>query len=308
MRQAFVKSLLNTASRNKNIVLLTGDLGYTVFEDFIKQFPSRFFNMGVSEANMMSVACGMAQSGLCPVVYSIATFVTMRGLEQVRTDICDHKSNVKIVGSGAGLSYGYYGNSHYSLEDISIMRVLPNMTVVCLSDATLTSVAIPEIIAFNGPVYVRLGKKGEPAVYNRKPSFKIGKGIRIKNGSEATIIATGNIVYNAFSAARILEKKGINVSVIDMHTIKPIDRKILDDSVKQSKFIFTVEEHFITGGLGSAVAEVIAGERKKARLFRLGVEDKFVNKVGSQKYLRDFYHLSPEKIALDITRVLKKYN
>jgi len=307
MRNAFIKSLTKLAAVNKDIVLLTGDLGYTVFEDFKAAYPTRFFNMGVAESNMMGVACGMAQSGLCPIVYSIATFATMRTFEQIRTDVCVHNANVKIVGSGAGLSYGHAGSTHHSLEDIALMRILPNMIVVCLSDSTLTDAALPQILAHKGPVYLRLGKKGEPLIYTSKPTFKIGKAIRIKNGTHVTIIATGTLVYNALCAAYILEKKGINASIIDMHTIKPIDKNILRESIKQNRFLFTVEEHFITGGLGSAVAEFISGQEKHALLHRIGIGDNFIHDVGSQQYLRDINRLTPEKIAHDIAKVYKKY-
>lgn len=308
MRNAFINQLIQLAKKKRKIVLLTGDLGFTVFEEFARKFPTRFFNMGVAEANMMGVACGMALTGLTPFVYSIATFATMRGFEQIRTDICLHNADVKIIGSGGGLSYGHAGSTHHSLEDIALMRLLPHMTVVSLSDSRLVESALPAVVNHKGPVYIRIGKKGEPIIYRTKPKFKIGNGIVFKNGNDAMIIATGNLVYNALSAATILEKKGICVGVIDMHTIKPIDKQLIQTLLKQKTPIFTVEEHFITGGLGSAVAEVISENLHKNSPFqRIGIPDEFIHSVGTQDYLRLTYGLTPEKIAKSIERKLKKY-
>ncbi len=306
MRSAFIKSLTQEASRNPNIVLLTGDLGFTVFEDFQKKFPRRFFNMGVSEANMMGVAAGMALSGLVPFVYSIATFASLRALEQIRDDICLHQANVKIVGSGAGLSYGHAGSTHHALEDIAVMRSLPNMTIVCPSDSLMAEVVTKEIISLSGPVYLRLGKRGEPVIYKHKPKVKIGKGIILKEGRDIAIIATGNIVHHALEASLLLTKKGIDCAVIDMHTIKPIDKKLVLNLLFSAKALFTLEEHHITGGLGSAVAEIISESDQKNIYFkRLGLPDIFVRAVGSQEYLRAFYGLTPDKIAQKIISLIK---
>lgn len=301
MRNAFIKELTEVAGKNKKIILLTGDLGFTVFEDFAHKYPDRFFNMGAAEANMMGVATGLALSGLIPIVYSIATFATMRGFEQIRGDVCFHNANVKIIGSGGGLSYGHAGFSHHSLEDIAIMRAIPNMTIVCSSDPISVRKAIAKIIIHDGPVYLRLGKKGEPDIYSEKLDFQIGKGNILKEGKHAVIIATGNLVKNALIASDILLKKGIACGVVDMHTIKPLDTKLIDHLIEKYKTIVTLEEHHIIGGLGSAVAEVIAeGNSTNLHFKRLGIPDIFIEKIGSQKYLRHIYNLDPEGISRSI--------
>lgn len=306
MRNAFSNTMTRLACQNKKLILLTGDLGYTVFEDFIKTHPHRFINMGAAEANMMGVACGLSMQGFIPVVYSIATFATMRGFEQIRTDICVHNANVKIIGTGGGLSYGHAGSTHHALEDIAIMRSLPNMTIICPSDPVQAEMATEQMIFHKGPVYLRLGKIGEPLIYKKSSKFKIGKGIVLRDGKKAAIIATGNLVHNALLASKILEESGINLTVTDMHTVKPLDRKLVLQLVKRHEIICTLEEHSIIGGLGSAVAEVIAENpiKKKLYFYRFGVPDIFIARAGSQKYLRNKYSLTPEKISRKITKLI----
>mgnify|MGYP001614220309 CR=1 FL=1 len=306
MRNAFSKTLTKLANKNKNLILLTGDLGYTVFEDFLKTHPKRFVNMGVAEANMMGVACGLSLQGFVPVVYSIATFATMRGFEQIRTDICVHNANVKIVGTGGGLSYGHAGSTHHALEDIAIMRSLPNMTVICPSDPLQTEMATEQMIIHKGPVYLRLGKRGEPVIYKKPAKFKIGKGIVLREGKKAAIIASGNLVHNALLTSKILEGYGINLTVIDMHTVKPLDKKLILQLVKSHELICTLEEHSIIGGLGSAVAEVIAENPIKKNLYfhRFGIPDIFIERAGSQEFLRKKYNLTPKKISGKIIKLI----
>lgn len=309
MRNAFINSLITVAEQNPKVVLLTGDLGYTVFEPFKAKFPRRFFNMGVAEANMLGAALGLAQSGLIPVVYSIATFATMRGFEQIRTDICLHQANVKIVGTGAGLSYGHAGPTHHSLEDLALMRLLPNMAVVCASDPPMAKAAIAKAILHKGPVYLRLGKRGEPVIHRDLKKFTIGKSIWLKEGDKIALIATGNLVHTALLAADILQKTGLNPTVVDMHTIKPFDQKTLFKLYKTHAYLYTLEEHSIIGGLGSAVAEAIAEIKSahKNRFMRIGVRDKFIDVVGTQEYLRQVHQLTPHSIAQQIHKDLKIY-
>ncbi|MBI3955032.1 1-deoxy-D-xylulose-5-phosphate synthase [Candidatus Gottesmanbacteria bacterium] len=306
MRNAFSKTLTRLAKQNKNLILLTGDLGYTVFEDFIKTHPDRFINMGVAEANMMGVACGLSLKGFIPVVYSIATFATMRGFEQIRTDICVHNANVKIVGTGGGLSYGHAGSTHHALEDIAIMRSLPNMTIICPSDPVQAEIATEQMIIHKGPVYLRLGKRGEPIFYKKPLKFKIGKGIVLRNGKKAAIIATGNLVHNALLVSKILEKYSINITIVDMNTVKPLDKKLILQLLTNHEIICTLEEHSIIGGLGSAVAEVIAENpiKKNLHFYRFGLPDIFIERAGSQEFLRNKYSLTPEKIS---GKILKLY-
>ena len=308
MRNACSKTLTEIASKNKGVVLLTADLGFTVFEKFVKDYPKQFFNMGVAEANMMGVACGMAMCGFIPVVYSIATFATMRGFEQIRGDIALHKANVKIVGSGAGLSYGHAGNTHQALEDIALMRTIPEMLVVCPCDSLSTQIIVKEIIKYQGPVYLRLGKRGEPPVYSQKPKIRLGRANILSEGRDVMILATGNLVYNAVVAEKLLVKKGIKAGVVDMHTVKPLDKKLVLDLIGNTQLIVTLEEHHLIGGLGSAAAEVIAESPQKNILFmRLGLPDRFISTVGNQEYLRKIYKLTPVQIASSISAKLKLY-
>lgn len=308
MRNAFIKTLELEASKNKNIILLTGDLGFTVFEKFRERFPNRFFNMGVAEANMMGVAAGLALCGKIPFVYSIVPFVTMRPFEQIRNDVCLHKANVKIVGVGGGFAYSHAGTTHHAIEDIAIMRALPNMTVICPADPLETELASRAIIKFKSPVYLRLGKKGEPKIHKTEPKFSIGKGIVIKKGKDIALVACGPITQNCLLAVNELERKGISATVVSMHTVKPLDIQLLDEIIIEHKALFVIEEHNIIGGLGSAVAEYLA-ENQETRIFfkRIGVNDQYCFDIGNYEYIRDIFNLSPHKISQTIQKYLKKY-
>ncbi len=306
MRAAFIKSLTGLAKNNKNIFLLTGDLGYSVFEPFIRKFPGRFFNIGVAEANMVGIAAGLALSGKAVFIYSIVPFVTMRCFEQIRNDLCLQKLNVKIIGVGAGLTYGTAGPTHYSIEDIAIMRSLPNMTVVCPGDPFEAGQAIKSSLTINGPVYVRLGKTGEPNVNSDFKKFKIGKARLIINGSDLTIMATGNMLYTAMQVVSKLRAKGVHARLISMHTIKPLDRDIILKAASQTKAIFTIEEHILIGGLGSAVAEVVAEAGSGVLFKRLALPDSYPLEIGSQSFLRSKLGLGVDNITGNILKCYRK--
>jgi len=307
MRYAFVQELTALAKKNKDIILLTGDLGFTVFEDFAKQFPKQFFNVGVAESNMIGIATGLALSGKIVFAYSIASFATFRPFEFIRNDACLHKAPVIIVGSGAGLSYSDSGTTHFAIQDIAIMRCLPNLTIFAPADQIETRWATREAIKLKSPVYLRLGKKGEPDIHRQPPSLKVGKGNFVKKGKDFVVIATGNIVFNALEAVKILEKEGLKGSVISMHTLKPIDKKLIQKLALTTKYLITVEEHSILGGLGGAVAEIVSQMSTiKAKLLILGLPDNFPQKLGSHTYLRDIYGLSPKKISQRIKKFLTK--
>lgn len=306
MRQAFINTLEKEAGKNKQLILLTGDLGFTVFEKFMKKYPEQFFNLGVAEANMMGVATGLALSGKIPFVYSIAPFVTLRPYEQIRNDICMHKANVKIVGVGGGFAYTHAGPTHHICEDLAAMRLLPNMTVLCPADAIETKLAVKAAIKLKGPVYIRLGKHEEPDVHTRKFSFSIGKGVTIKDGTDIALISCGPITHNVLLAAVALKKKGISASVISMHTIKPLDTKLLDQICRKYKAAFTIEEHSLIGGLGGAVAEYIVENSLKPMIFkRIGISDKFCLEIGDYEYIRDYYSLSTDKLVETILKTIK---
>lgn len=304
MRYAFINTLVREAEKNDRIMLLTGDLGFTVFEEFRDRYPKQFINVGVAEQNLMGLAAGLALTGKIVFAYSIATFASMRPLEQIRLDIASHNASVTIVGTGAGFSYGHASISHHAMEDIALMRVIPGMTIVCPSDPTETSWATRQAIRIKRPMYLRLGMKGEPNLYETSPKLTIGKGSILRKGKSIALIATGNIVGNALQAASILAREHITPTVISMHTIKPFDNLLMKSITSTHKTIVSVEEHSVIGGLGSAVAEVIAEEKAAPTFLRLGIPDRFMTTIGSQKYLRESVGLSPEKIASSIKKII----
>lgn len=297
MRYAFVKTLIEQAEKNKKITLLTADLGYTVFEEFRDKFSDRFINVGVAEQNMIGIATGLALVGKIVFVYSIATFATMRAFEQIRNDIAIHNLPVIIVGSGAGLSYGTGSITHHAIEDVNLMRGIPNMTIICPADPLETIWATKQAIKINKPVYLRIGKKGEPNIYDKHPNLKIGKPSIIQKGKEIVIFAMGNIVYNTLQAVKTLNNKNIRPTVISFHTIKPIDKKIIKIILKTHHIVITVEEHSIIGGLGTTISEILAEENLDTILFRIGIPDKFIFKIGSQIFLRKEIGLDAESLA-----------
>ncbi|MCP4351307.1 MAG: transketolase [Desulfobacterales bacterium] len=298
MRNAFAAELTALASMDPRIVLLSGDIGNRLFDPFKKEYPKRFFNCGVAEANMTSVAAGMALCGMRPITYTITPFNTSRCLEQIRVDACYHNLPVTIVGVGAGLSYAGLGSTHHSCEDIAMLRVLPNMTVICPADATEVRLSLRAAASHDGPVYIRLGKKNEPVIHKQEPVFKIGKGIIIRKGDDVCLLNTGNMLPVAVEAAELLEKKSISAQVVSMHTVKPLDTDLLGEVFADFKLVVTVEEHSRLGGIGSAVAEWLSDQRPgTARLLRLGTDDKFLHGSGNQANARKIFGLTPDQIT-----------
>lgn len=305
MRLTFINTLHEIAKMNNNIILLTGDLGFSVFENFTQDLPKQYLNAGIAEQNMTGVAAGLAMEGKIPFIYSIIPFITMRNFEQIRNDICYQNLNVKIVGVGAGFSYGTYGHTHYGLEDIGILRTLPNLTIYSPGDPVEANFAVLEAAKLSNPVYIRLGKTGDPLIHNNRIKFKTGKGIIIKNGKDLTIIATGLMLKRGMEVSNELEKRGLRVRLISMPTLKPIDNQIVIDSANNTKAIFTLEEHSIIGGLGSIVAEIIAENGLSIVFKRLGCKDAFNKTSGTQEYMRELNNLSTEKITSVILRLIK---
>ena len=306
MRAAFNEELLKIAKRDKRVFMILADIGYGEIEPFAEAFPERFINCGVAEQNMTGVACGVAMEGNIAVTYSIANFPTLRCLEQIRNDICYHHTNVKIVIIGGGMAYGALGISHHSTEDIAIMRALPNMVVLVPSDIPEARAATHAMMAYDGPVYYRCGYKKEKNIHEGPIDFKIGKAITVKEGRDAAIIYTGTIGYNAKIAVENLEKQGIKVRLISMHTVKPIDRETIIKAAKETGKILTVEEHNLSGGFGSAVAEVLAdaGMCGSIKFKRMALPDVYVSKVGSQEWLIKEYGLSPLHIENEMKILL----
>jgi len=303
MRNAFVNALTDLAERNKDVFLLTGDLGFSFFESYQHKFPARFINMGVAEQNMIGVAAGLALSGKSVFVYSIVPFLTMRCFEQIRLDLCCQRTNVKLVGAGGGLTYGSAGVTHLAMEDISIMRSLPGMCVICPGDARETDHAVRASLRHRGPVYIRLSEK-VPSVHSSKVNFRIGKGITVIHGDDVNILVTGNMLMTAMDAAQKLKQDGVSAGVISIHTIKPLDVALIKGLAARNKPLFTLEEHSVVGGLGSAVSEVLTELGSPVLLKRIGLPDAYPCIVGSQGYLRKAFGLDAKSICSTIRKVI----
>lgn len=298
MRNAFADGITELACRDRRVVLLSADIGNRLFDSFKVQCPHRFYNCGVAESNMISMAAGLAMSGLRPVCYTIAPFITTRALEQIRVDLCYHEQPVVLVGVGAGLCYAQLGATHEALEDIAHLRVLPGMTVICPADGCEVQQALAAALHWDGPVYLRLGKKGEPVIHARRPHFQIGEGIIMRDGSDVCLLGTGIVMPLVVEAADLLQESGISVRVVSLHTVKPLDRPLLADCFARFEVVGTVEEHSVLGGLGSAVAEWFVDQASPSgRLIRVGTPDRFLHEAGGQCFARRRFELTPQVIA-----------
>ncbi len=308
MRNAFAAELLALAEKSPRLILLSGDIGNRLFDPLKAQFPERFYNCGVAEANMIGVAAGLAMCGWRPVVYTIAPFATTRCLEQIKLDLCYHNLPVLIVGTGAGLSYAALGATHHSFEDIAILRALPNITIVCPADAAEVRAAMRALVNQRGPAYLRLGKKGEPAVHADLPEFKIGRAICLAPGDTVCLLAVGNMVAAACRAAQLLRETGIDAGVLSFHTVKPLDEPALKTVFTRARLVVTVEEHSLIGGLGGAVAEWRADHPTEggAILMRCGLPDAFAACCGGQSYARKQAGLTPEDIVARVLQLVRK--
>lgn len=307
MRNAFAAELTKLGDEDSRIVMLSGDIGNRLFDAFKARHPARFFNCGVAEANMMGVAAGLGMNGLRPVAYTIAPFVTTRCLEQIRTDVCYHEAPVTIVAVGAGLSYAGLGPTHHSCEDISFLRSIPNMVVVCPGDAHEVRGALRAAMRQHKPVYIRLGKKGEPLVHPGPiADFEIGKAITISDGDDVCLLSTGTMLPEAVDAARRLREGGISAQVVSFHTVKPLDETRLRDAFARFRLVVTIEEHSLIGGFGAAVAEWLVDARiGAANILRIGTPDAFFKKSGEQAYAREMLGLTGDQIAGKIVRALQ---
>ncbi len=293
-RQSFGEKLLELGKENKNIVVLDADLSAaTKTSLFAKEFPDRFFDMGIAEQDMISTASGLATCGKIPFAATFAMFATGRAYDQIRNSVCYPNLNVKIIGTHSGLTVGEDGATHQMLEDIGLMRGLPNMKVMYPSDDLQTKWAVEEAAKINGPVYIRLCRLATPVIYDNQ-NFEFGKAVMHGNGTDATIFVTGDMTYIALQAKEELEKQGKAIRVVDFHTIKPIDREMIIKCAKETPKLISIEDHSIIGGLGTAIAEVLT-EEYPVKLIRLGVCDVF-GKSGKPQELLDYFGLSVEKI------------
>lgn len=306
MRDRFVKTLIDIAKKDRNVHLVTGDLGFGVLKPFWEQLPDQFTNVGIAEQNMTSFAAGMALEGKTVFTYSIGNFPTLRCIEQIRNDCAYHNANVKIVCVGGGFVYGPLGMSHHATEDLAIMRALPDVTVMAPGDLVEAECATRAIYEQNGTCYLRLGRGGEKQVHEVIEQFQIGKAIKIKDGTKIAIFSTGAILDEVMIVSEKLNENELYPSIYSFPTVKPIDKATIEECAKKYDLIVTVEEHNIIGGFGSAVSEVIGNlSGTRAKVLLIGIDDKYSSIVGSQNYLRDYYGLSANKILDNILDSLR---
>ncbi|KQX35637.1 hypothetical protein ASD04_12665 [Devosia sp. Root436] len=296
MRDAFVAALVSAAQSDEKILLVTGDLGFGTFDPFVKAIPERFINVGVAEQNMIGVSTGLGLEGYKVFAYSIGNFSTLRCLEQIRNDAAYHEANLTIIGSGGGFTYGALGMSHHATEDLSILRALPGITVVAPCDAWETTQAVTLLAAAKGVSYLRIEKQTPLRTGDLGIPFVLGKARRLREGRDITIIGSGGVLAHADSVAQRLAERGLSARVVSMHTLKPLDDAEILDALRDTRAILTIEENTILGGLGGAVAEVIAESGRSVPFRRLGMQDVYSSVVGSQDYLRQYYGMGIDAI------------
>jgi len=302
MRNVFVSTLVEIAREDKNVILITGDLGFGVLTEFAKEFPKQYINAGVAEQNMTGLAAGLALEGKTVFTYSICNFPTLRCLEQIRVDAAYHKANVKVVAIGGGYCYGALGVSHHATEDLAILRALPNVSVFAPGDPAETAAATYAVDDTPGPCYLRPGRGGEPTVHPDGAKPDVTKAVPMIPGRDIVLLSTGGMLKNAFEAVNQLKATGLDVGLYSIPSIKPLDREFLKTLAAASKLIVTVEEHSVIGGLGGAVAEVLSEQGgNRARLKMIGVNDVYPSVVGDQDYLRNLHGLSIDGIAATVS-------
>ena len=306
MRQTFIRTLIELGEKNKKIVLLTGDLGYTVVEPFAERFPDRFFNVGVAEQNMVGVATGLAEAGFIPYVYSIVTFATLRPYEFIRNGPVHHHSRVRIVGAGTGFEYGSAGATHHGLEDVGVMRIQPGMSVIIPADFQQARSAFLASWDCPGPVYYGIGKDEKYTVPGLQGRFGLGQAQIVREGHDVAILAMGAVVPEAVAAAEMLAARGIQAEVVVVASVAPAPESDLIAVLSRFKTVMTVEAHYATGGLGSLVAEVIADHGLGCRLVRCGVKSGSDGRAGSRRYLHALHGVSTEKIVESAVGSLQK--
>lgn len=297
MRDSFIRSLLELAKEDRSIELITGDLGFGVLKPFWEAVPDQFINVGIAEQNMTSIAAGMALEGKTVFTYSIGNFPTLRCLEQIRNDCAYHGANVKIVCIGGGYVYGSLGMSHHATEDLAVMRSLPNVAVFAPADKVEAAEVARAVAKHPGTCYIRLGRGGEAVIRESIDNFRIGKAIPVCTGSRVAIFSTGDIYGEVAAAREILERSGITPTIYTFPTVKPLDEETIQRCAASHELIVTCEEHNLSGGFGSAVAEVLAQTASSARLLRLGIPDTYCATVGDQSHLRRQYGLKGDQIA-----------
>ena len=305
MRDSFAAELQEKARQDERIVLLSGDIGNRMFDGLKDYNEKQFINCGIAEQMMMGTAAGLALSGLKPVVYTIAPFTTYRCFEQIRVDVCYNNAPVIIVGTGAGLSYASLGPTHHSMEDIAILRTLPNMTIFCPSGPKETREGLEAAFEYQNPIYIRLGKKGEPDLYENSNRLKFGESVTLREGHDACIIGTGPVLRQAIEAADKLKFEGLSVRVENFHTVKPLDKIKLDEISTSFAQVFIVEEHGRIGGLFGAIAEQLSIQKNnKIQLHPISAADYFLHKIGDQNFAMDQYGINANAISSAIQNAI----
>lgn len=307
MRDAFIDSLSKMAANDKDIFLITGDLGFGVLDNFAEKFPAQFLNVGVAEQNMTGIATGLALSGYKVFTYSIANFTTLRCLEQIRNDACYHNANVNVVSIGGGFGYGALGMSHHATEDLSIMRSLPNIEVIAPGDDFETKEATKYVVNSSKPSYLRLERASHTYEDNLGNDFEYGKIRKIREGNDVAIFCAGGVTQVAMNAAKTLSKKDISLGIYSVHSLKVIDYETISKVFENYAGVITIEENNLKGGLGSAISEICIDNKIFPKsLKRMGLEDIYSSVVGSQEYLRDFYNLGEKDLIKNVMEILDK--
>jgi transketolase len=307
MRSTFVKTLVELARERENIFLLTADLGFKLFDEFRSEFSDRFVNVGVAEQNMVGIGAGLSLSGKNVYCYSMIPFLILRTLEFIRVDLCYQNLNVKLIGVGGGLTYGLEGMTHHAIEDIAIARALPNLSVAAPGDPVEARGIIRESVNYQGPLYIRLGGNNDPVIHKDGQEVSIGKGIVVKEGGDITLFCTGGTLSAAKASLEIVEKeRGLRATLISVHTIKPLDTELVSMHAKKSHAVFTVEDHSVIGGLGSAVGETLLDQGYQGVFHRIGLPDQYSPIVGRSNHLKQIYGLTAEGIAERVMSVLKE--
>lgn len=291
MRTAYLDTLYDLAEHDKRVYGIISDNGAIVYDKFREDLPEQYLNMGISEANMIGVAAGMASCGKIPFTYTIGAFLAYRAFEFIRNDVCMQKQNVKIVGTGAGMAYSVLGPTHHSTEDMGGLRSMPNLTIFSPASPLEVKKVTRAAYEIEGPVYIRLGTNKEQEIYQEDYDLKVGEGVELCKGNDVTIVGTGNILTEIMSVCKALEKEEISVRIINIHTIKPFDKSIIIKAFQETKGIVTVEDHSIIGGLGSATAEVIAESGIATRFKRIGLQECFAQGYGNYKQMKEMNHI-----------------
>ncbi|MCK5617503.1 1-deoxy-D-xylulose-5-phosphate synthase [Candidatus Pacearchaeota archaeon] len=305
MRNMFFSALSEVVTKDDGTFLLTGDLGFGLFDSFRDKWPDKFYDIGVAESNMIGIAAGLSLSGKNVYCYSIIPFLVMRAYEHIRLDIAYNNLNVKLVGVGGGFSYGFEGFTHFGLEDLCLMSALPNMTVVVPADPIEAQQLAKISCQYQSPLYIRLGRTGDPVIHDKTCNFEIGKGMLMSEGKDLAIFAIGNMVLEAKRAVDLLQKQGISATLINMHTLKPLDRELVKQCAASHDVIFSIEEHYAIGGLGAALTEVLCETGHKGKFKKMCIPDKLNGFVGDANYLKEKYELSAKKIASNIIKELE---